>query len=447
MNMMNRLLNRQNLISLGLFAVFFHAAISLLQYFIDIQGILIADYIILGLTSSAAILFFAKEQLPVRFQFAQVLLILFIIWFIISCVSMSVKYNNDWVTYNSFSIMSTAVSLLLAFPLGYVLIREGGNKTGTILLHILLLTWTVFIIFVLASVFQGNAISTPNGGTISMKKSLRLNCNRNTTGSWELMFFLGCVCMMLRCKQLPLKIVYGISSAVHYAALTLSNSRASILATTVGFMALVGIAVYLRLEKTGKPRRLLFSVIAALAAGAAFYFLSGLIIKLYNSSTSSSVSNRVGITGDTTLHGRTTIWKHSIAGIFSSFRAAMFGVTPASTIEMITQMSGGKIHNMYTHNQFLEIAAGIGIPGLCLFLAWFFIMLKDMYKLFFVQKDRTFFLLIPVLILSIMLMNMAEALLVFMYHISGFAFFLLCGILHGRVNKPAEAGRLFRPRA
>ena len=102
---------------------------------------------------------------------------------------------------------------------------------------------------------------------------------------------------------------------------------------------------------------------------------------------------------------------------------------------------------MYTHNQFLEIAAGIGIPGLCLFLAWFFIMLKDMYKLFFVQKDRTFFLLIPVLILSIMLMNMAEALLVFMYHISGFAFFLLCGILHGRVNKPAEAGRLFRPRA
>lgn len=439
---MERLLNKTVLITFGLFTLLFHASVSLLQYFIDINGLLIVDYIILGLIAIGAILYFGKQQIPIRFQPAQVLLILFIIWNILSCISMSIKYNNDWVDYNGPSMLSTAVSLLLAFPLGYVLIREEKNTVGNIILHILLVSWTIFIAYVLISVFQGQKIITPNGGVIRMtKRSLQLNCNRNTTGALEMLFLLGCVLMAFRSKRHSVRLFYGLSSVIHYVALTLSNSRASIYATMIGFVALIGFSVYARTEK--KPHRLLISIIAALLAGAAFYLLSNPVFRLYSVSSGAKISARSALK-DATLHGRTTIWKCAIEGIFTSIRTALFGVTPVSITEMITQMSDGKIQNMYTHNQFLEVAAGIGIPGLCIFLAWFALIIKDIYKLFFIRKDRTLFLAVPVIILTLMLANMVESYLLFYFYFSGFVFFLLCGMLHGRVNEPAKGKQLTR---
>ena len=444
--MTERILNRKNLLSLGLFAVLFHAVITFLPYFFDGFGwIYIVDYIILGITGFAAIVYLAKGQYPIRFQPAQVLLLLFVAWYIVSCLSMTIKYGNDWVTHNNAGLLNIAVSSLLAFPLGYVMIREGKQSFGKILLHILLISWTLFIAFVLIYIFQGKTITTFNNGLIRIKsKALQLNCNQNTTGAWEMLFFLGCCFMTLWCRKLPLKIIYSIASIIHFSALILSNCRAGFLASLFGFMAITGIAVYLWLDKNKKKHKLLIAMAAAVAAGVVYYFLSQLVFILYNLLTGAKSSGRTFVAQEKTFSGREEVWQYAIAGIFSSFRAAVFGFTPASVPEVIAQMSNDTLEAMYTHNQFLEIAAGIGIPGLCIFLVWFYMIVRDSYKLFFVQKDRTLFLIIPVLIISLMLANMMEATLVFYDYINHYVFFLLCGLVYGKVNEPIQVKTLSR---
>ena len=186
-----------------------------------------------------------------------------------------------------------------------------------------------------------------------------------------------------------------------------------------------------------------------LLTGVAIYLLSGPIIKLYNVSTDSAAVARTTIekmAGDTTFNGRTPIWKNTISGAFTSFRTAMFGVTPMSVSDMIYQMQGQTGTKWaHAHNQFLQILASNGLPALCLFLSWFFLMLKDTWKLFITQKNRTVFLFVPVIILALMLANQMEAFLLYGYEFMGFTFFLLCGILHGKANEPIEPGTLPKP--
>ena len=162
---------------------------------------------------------------------------------------MSVTFNNDWVNYNSYPMLNTAISMFLAFPLGYVLIREKQNKTGAILLHTLLICWTIFIAYVLIRIFRGETIPTPNGGIIRMTGSLEINCNRNITGAWEMLAFLVCCFLTFRCKLLPFRIFYGLSSVIHFIALALSNSRVCILSALAGLAAMEGILVYIQLDK------------------------------------------------------------------------------------------------------------------------------------------------------------------------------------------------------
>lgn len=445
--MIERLLNKKNLISFGFFAVFFHAVLTFSHYFYPADWLNIVDYVFLGIMGFAAILFFAKQQFQIRFQPAQMTLLAFIAWYIVSCLSMTITFHSDWVTYNNSGLLNMAVSAVLAFSLGYITIRDGKkNPVGQILLHVLMLGWTLFIAYVLIVVFQGKEIITASGGFIGVNENnLLLNCNRNTTGAWEMLFFMGCCFMTMWCKQLPLKIVYGLSSAIHYIALTLSNSRASFLAALIGFMAMMGVAVYLRLNQGGKPHKILFAVVAALAAGVIYYFVSNLVYLLYNLATGAEVSGRAFEAQAQTFSGREDVWRYSIQGIFSSLRSAIFGVTPASVPELILQISNYTLREaMYTHNQFLEIAAGIGIPGLCIFLVWFGMIVRDSFKLYFVQKDTTLMLMIPIIIMALMLMNMMEALLVFYDYIHHYVFFLLCGLLYGRVNKPVEPKTLSR---
>ncbi len=445
--MTDRVLNKKNLLILCFLTLFIHALFSLAGWFLNADWLLIVDYCMAGLTGFAAVLYFAREKTTVRYQRAQMILMLFLLWYIISCLSMTIVFGSDWVNYNSYRMYQTALSVFFMFPLGYVLIREEKRSNiGQVLLHVLLLGWTLFILVVLVFVLQGKAIYTPNDGIIFIDKStsLCLNCNRNTTGSWEMLFFLASCYMAFWNKKRSLRIIYIFASVIHYMALMLSGSRACILAVLGGFSVMVWIAVYMRLNKQQTTRRILFSTAVALVAGAAYYFLRDFLIRFYSASADVELGSRAKMYVDVELSGRTQIWKYTIEGIFTSLRMALFGVTPQSIPEFLAQMSDRTIVDTYTHNQLLEIAAGIGIPGLIIFLAWFFIILKDIYKLVFVEKNVSSFWAAPVIVLVLMAANMMEAYLVFFDHIDSYAFFLLCGIIHGKVNAPVTVRQLSR---
>ena len=184
-----------------------------------------------------------------------------------------------------------------------------------------------------------------------------------------------------------------------------------------------------------------------------YYFLRKPVFSLYAACSSpgspAAAATRIrelSNGGKNFSSSRISIWQYSIEGIFSSFRAALFGFTPNSVSDMILQASHNRHNVAYTHNQFLEVAAAEGVPGLCLFLAWLALMLRDIYRLVFVQKNRTVLLAVPVVFLTLLLANMAEAHLIYYDHINGYAFFFLGGLLHGAVNDPPAPGALPRPR-
>ena len=445
--MAERFLTRKNLVSFGFIALFLHVLVSVQMYFFEAKWLFVVDCVCLGLLGFAAVLYFAKEQRPVRIQPAQTILCAFFLWYIISCLSMTITFKSDWVEYNAEPMRYTAVSLFLAFPLGYVAIREKKNAVGEILLHTALLGWTVFMLFILINAFQNRSIPLPNGGAIYMQKgSLWMNAHRNTTGAWEMVFFMGCSFMAFFSKKRWLKAIYIVASVIHYVGLTFSNSRASILATMAGFAALTGIYIYLRLEKKNKKHSLLIAIGSGLAAGAAFYFLRTIAVyPLYSSAIGAKESGRVIInTDDTSFSGRTRIWGWAISGITSSFRTFMFGVTPPSITEMLSQVSGKPFTETWTHNEFTEIAAGIGVPGLCLFIALLVILAIDTWKMYFVRKEKSMMLGIPVIFLVLLAANMMECYLIFYNYLGGYLFFLLGGMLHGYMNEPIRAARLSR---
>ena len=96
---------------------------------------------------------------------------------------------------------------------------------------------------------------------------------------------------------------------------------------------------------------------------------------------------------------------------------------------MLTQVSGKPFTATYTHNEFLEVAAGIGVPGLCMFVAWLVILAIDTWKMYFVRKERSMMLGIPVMFLVLLAANMMESYLIFYNYLGGYLFFLLVSLM------------------
>lgn len=467
---MEKLLTRKNLLNFSLIVLFYHVSMTLIPWFEFIFPMYIADYILLGLTAAGWILHFAQRETRTRPKPIMIILTAFMVWLVISCVVMTIRYDNDWVSYNfapsaSSPVspgMNAAVSLLFVFPLGIALAKEKAKpkeseqeknsekekdtlKLGKILLHTFLLIWTAWITIVLITIFTGNTLHTTSGGTIGMvNNNLQLNGHYNIAGSWEMTFFLLCCFMAIQSKSRAWKCVYIASTLIHFIALMLTNSRASIYAAWPGFVALMGILAFLKTNKFKTPKRLLWALAAAAVAAAAYYLLRKGVYALYGTCIQQQYTGERKFFDyyGTLFTGRETIWKYTIKGLFSDPYITIFGVSPKSTRDLFVQASNGALSDSYTHNQFLEVAAAMGLPGLALFLSWGSFIARDTWKMYFTEKRWTILLCLPVIFVALLAANMMEAHLLFCEHMNGYVFFLLGGMIYGAMNGEAKKQEL-----
>ena len=489
--MESRVFNRKNLLGFSMIVLFYHLAMTIIPWFIYSWPMFIADYILLGLTSAGWLLYFGWQRRTIRLQPAILILLGFLIWLLVSCIVMTIRWDNDWVGYNFIPTIASptspgfnaAVTILFVFPLGIALARETDGtvlKLGKGLLHGFLLGWTVWMAVVLITVMQGKTMTAPSGGTIGMVNSnLELNCHYNITGSWEMTFFMVCCFMALKCKGIPWKGVYGLAAVIHYFALILSNSRASTFAALGGFAVLAGVAVFLVLEKRKVPRSVLLALAAAVIAAVGFYFMRYPVFSLYGASVNHFTAPAVSVAADagnasgadsgadastaadagnagvssgassgqdyrirefapssgSLLSGREEIWKYTVQGLFADPQVTITGVTPKATRDLFMQASEGRRTDSYTHNEFLEIAAAMGLPGLLLFLVWLGIIVRDTWRMYFTRKRRTLLLILPVIFVTLLAANMMEAHLIFCEHLNGYVFFLLGGMIYGAMSQ------------
>lgn len=434
-----------------------HFLICQLSYFVDVTAWQNTElYLCAALAFYAMVYFFVNH---VRFHMKAAYLIpaAMMIWYFISCLAMNETYKANWLEYNRKPLIDTLITLLVCFPMGAALAKENDtvHKVLNIVIHALILAWTVFIVYILIHVFQLELIYLPNGGQIGMNRqaALCLNCHYNTTGAWQTLFFLGSLCMAIRSRNIFVKVLDFIAALIHFIPLVLSNSRTSFIAAAAGFVGMVFVAVYHGLSPANghKPlsRKILHYLIPAciaIVAGALFLVLRSYVYQLFQSVThfnelvlgndDSAMVRKVIDSTTSTLTGRTYIWIGALKGMVSTVQRFFLGVTPPGVNSLISLMTDGKF-NVYTHNEILEIGVAIGVPAMIAFIVWFFIILKSGYTL--VRRDTSREWGPIVLILALMLGNMAEATLLFYQYITGMVFFFVCGWVYVKALEKQKA--------
>ena len=416
-----------------------YALTGIVVYFIDCFWVARWCWYIFALVGAAALLYLARKRMRIRPEPAQLLLVLFMGWYLISCIAVGLEQNGDWVTLNTQYMADAAICTLFIFPFGCSWIRDRDRTPGMKwILHAVLFGWTLFMLVVLIVMFRGQEIRLPNGGIITTNGggALELNCNPNITGAWEMVFFLGCLYMAFRCRAKALKACYGVAVGIHYYAMVLSGSRASYLASMFGFMAMTGIAVWLAAQKQNSRRRMILTICAVLLSGATYYLLRAPLYQLFG---------KIAYPGKTVearnmvhkysqvLSGREDLWAMSLKAMVRSPMQIIFGVTPASIGDLLMQYGAGQ--PTYTHNEILELITTTGFVGFGICLAWFILILRDSWRMFFVRKEKSMLLCLPVIVLSLLMANMFEAMLLFYMRLAGYVFFFTAGCIHGFMNK------------
>jgi len=450
-----KIINPTLLYIISLILCTFHFALCLLNYFIDTDPLRTVEYILCAILAAAAILYFFSYRPKIHLGLEQGLLILMGVCFLLSCLVMSSQLHKNWFLFNKNSLVDTAIALFVFFPLGRYISRsrkEKGLQELKMITHILLFCWTVFMLYVLIQVFRPVVINLPNGGQIGMNayKNLSLNCNANTAGAWQIVFFSLCLCMIIWCKHPIAKVYYCIATIINYFILVLSDSRAAYYSVLIGAAAIL--FLYSSQIKPMAQHKHRFALAACIAVvfGIVFYFLRNITFNYYdsvshlsellNSSKTPSADSQAAdikelssaVSSISVLSGRTTIWSLSLKGMVSSAQRFFTGVTPSGVVSLISLMSDGQIKNMYTHNELLEIGCALGVPALCAFIAWFIQILKNCFAL--LQKTWDYSLILIPVIIALFIANMLEATLLFYEFITGHVFFLICGWICGKAE-------------
>lgn len=424
---------RQKLVILGLLTIAMITVSSVLLYWGYDSVPLKITYGMAGVFLAGTLIVTVQNNEHFRMDLDQGLLFIYLAWFVVSCLIMTVIHHGDWVNYNNGVLLDTLICVGICYPVGRALAKGEGWKVFLGISHGLLLAWAVIMIITLIAVFQGNALYLPNGKTFRMQEgSLLLSCNRNTTGLWSLVFFVGSVCMIIHCKRALWKAIYVVSSVINYFILALSASRTSQLSAAMAIFGMVGITLWLKLPSGIKSfKRFLIAGCAGMLSAVIIWYMRSPVFWLLRLNTGGeqiAEARDFMNTGLPFLGGREDVWAYFLKGWTSSIQIFLTGVTPASCTSLISEMSNGEL-SMYTHNQFLEIGVDTGLIGLGIFGFWFARVIIQCWKLYFKEKNKTYRLFIPLFIAVLMAGNMLEATLLFYRFMTAYIFFVLCGMM------------------
>ena len=382
----------------------------------------------------------------------------FALWCLLAAFA-ACRTGSTWKSLDA-PLYDVFFSALLLAPLAVLLEKEQRETLFDVILAVLVLALAFAMLLVLFLLYTNRTPFSVPGGQVGLDTELRLrlNCHGNTTGAYALTLSLASLYLALRRGVWP-KLVFGAAFGVHLAVMLLSNSRTALLALLFSLSLLAAVRL-LQEKRLGSLARRIGA--AALAVGA---LLAGVLLlraglyallerQTHTAEALSAGENlaEVMITPDPVTpeeaakseeiiaaresessggralnlntNGRTEIWRHCLSLLFADARRALFGYTPSGIRPAIRAASSGAF-NTYSHNQFLEIALGFGLPALLLFLAWLLVLFTLSLRLLLRGSVRD--AVLPVLLLALVIANLTEAYLVYYHYLPGAAFFLVSG--------------------
>ena len=377
-----------------------------------------------------------------------VLLLGILIWGILSCVSMSTAYKGDFVTANRYAMEDMAICILVFFPMGFLFEGEAYKKILVSCLRLMIAVTTVLMIAVIWNVFRSNVVRLPEGLVIMRDgEMLEISSNRNTVAAYAAFTAFLCPVLMLSTARKWEKALYVFAFIVHWVIQCLTQSATGLIVGSLTGGLMTAFFLMERGEKVPFRRRLFTAVICGTAVMVLLWMSRKWIFRLYQICIGASVDSLRNMSSNNTFSGRLTIWRAAVRAIFgyngnkTTFRNAMFGYTFAGVPSIIKILCGLE---MYTHNEYMEVGAAMGIPALLAYIAFSVVMgmrcagIALSHRGGVKLKER----FIPILVLSLVVGNLTEAMLMGYGFMTSCFFFLMCG---WGSRRSRDLGKLFLP--
>ncbi len=376
----------------------------------------------------------------------QILLTLLLVWCLIGCLVLQSGSGHEFFTYmdasgtwmglnqsktfslNDRPLRDMVISFFVLYPLGSLFGEKERRRLLNGIICILAVAASVVTVLVLFNLLN-NRITVLPGGQAGLDSAgfLVIACNSNTTGAFSAMLLLLFGYMVVVCKKIPVKILFGTAAILQLILLCLSGSRAAVYSVAAAAAA-IGFRVVWTSEISFSDQKVKLAVSAVIGVlcAAAVLLVNGAI----QDAVRPTVSDTQGGTAASTyvksgLSGRTNEWRDSLNATFANSQNAITGVTPAFVEYAIGMMRNEPDNAKYAHNQFIQMLLAFGLPGLGLYIAW----LVDLAKRCFRVGMKTAYFMLPVTVLMLIIGNLAESYLVAYSYFCGSVFFLVCGMV------------------
>ena len=407
-----------------------------------------------------------KNSILHIFCFEQILLIGILSWFFLSCVVNQAFGEWRYIKIEDWLLFDCTVCFLLMFPMAGFLEKQKAKQLIELLIHIVVISYSVFTIICLWKIFHLRVIVFPSGEQGGMTKDvqLMLGLHYNLTGMIAATMFCLCIYMVLSQKA-AIGFLYFIFSIVQLMVVYLSNSRTVFVGVLVFVVAAGFLCPWnlLKIKNTGLKfciSILICGICTGLywigRTGAFVLFerithFSEIIAKNAGELTASGKKTfeAIPLSGKvkyniaflansgadsarklTNLSNRTEVWKAAWKVMISSPRVFLFGVTSVDVPEAIWNIGKYQVEEVaHAHNIILQIGISMGVPAMTMFILFLIsIAIRCVHILTKKAENATkHFYIIPITILCFTVINMAESYLVGYFSVMACFFYLFCG--------------------
>lgn len=432
------------LVSVCIFVAVYHAVMSMLSLFSFFSDMSVFRYTELGLFAAlgACAIYCLRVCRPrIRLSAEPALLAGMLVWLGVSCLVMSLRYGVNAFVFNRVQLADTAAETLVFFPLGAACGRGRARRELKAVLAAAMACWTAFVVVALIKAFTGGIIEMPGGRNVGMyNNTLWLGNHHNFSAAVEMLCFLLCVIMGIMAKKRLSRGAFLLFASVHFCALVLTNSRTALISALFGLALTLGVCVRwaYKVRKAGRGGKKRWTAAALLCVILILAAVLSRQVPFLRLDDEEFYFREIVDSTFSTLNGRTLIWSSALEGTLSDAQRVLTGVTPAGITKLISDASMGEVaHAPHAHNHFIQLLAALGVPGLCAFCVWLFLILKTGAKQALRGDRETMFIL--AVILSVLLSNFTEALIMFFETVNGHVFFLLCGVIYGKKLRDARS--------
>lgn len=397
--------------------IFFLIFKSVLPYFFRI-----VDELSLSILFPLSIALFFKESCKKKDSKVSLFISLLIIFYFLSNVVNGILFSDPSIIYSN-ELLNTVFIVLTCYSIGLHIFESNNQKKLLKITHIYMNIWAIFLSVILVLIVIFKRIVLPWGPILHNFGNLELGCYYNILALRESVYIMLSIILLINCKKKISVINSVYLIIINYVALSLTNSRTSL----VGF--LVSISLFVSWIIFNKKRNILLSVITFIISFLILYFLRNCIIDLFVNMASIRGGSRELLDESTMkLTGRTDIWKYSLIGLFKNPVVFLFGISRSKIAFYINNVSYGLLDDSYTHNQFIEVLCCSGIFTLITYVLLLLETLKNIYKGLKIKISINK-MIVACFIAMMLIINLAEARLIYDMEIMNLCFFVIMGVI------------------